>query len=927
MKAQGGGLPEASRGVVRLAFRIARRILLQWPGRSVLVIALIAVPILGVTGIDTIEASHTATTSENVRLQLGQTSAMISVVSAPDKTLKQDPLEPSGGTMSSGEVATSGQSLRDPAEVLPAGTRLLTTRYLSVVARTASGLGSFQAVEGQPWDRAFAGMYDVVDGHRPTSKTEVMVSPAGLAHFGVALGGTLHVTKPKPADFTVVGTLKNVGTRSDTVVVYANDGALDGITAPEALTATSFFVVDHPIDWQGVRRLNAQGMTVLSRSVLLDPPSERVAPRLSGIVAGNPLGVAFISLLGAFGMFEVCLLAGAAFAVGAKRRQRELAILSSVGAERRTLFAIMSFEGILLGFLGGIVGAGLGILAASIAEPLISDGLETQYPGFHVDWPVVALIVLGATVSGWIAAAIPARTASRVDVVAALRGALRPPQPTLKRPIVGFFVAVGGSVVALMGGLVVIASQQGAQTNQKVFTGGVVLLVAGPILMQIGALLIAPRLLVWATSVLSRWGTGARLGSRDAARNPSRTVPALAAIMSTVFVSAFAMCLVSGGQAISIREHQWNAPDDTASVELYGDSGQTDAFGGYVAERKSPGAVPAVLARAFPGSQVRVLSGLPDFDQLGDRQVQSYVVPRLPDEPNTQRPIYLDSGGLGDHVLVGSEADLRAILGESVSAESRATLEAGGIVSLYPQYVTDGRATLDTVPAKVDADGTRLAPTKSVEVRATVQRPEHDMSFGLFLLPKTATALGLHPKPSMVFATLAGAPTTAQREAADAQLAVADDTLSLQVETGPDLFAAAWSWALLGLTTLIAVVAAAVALALAKADARRDDEVLEAIGAPPGLQRSYGFWQAILIAGLGAVIGVGLGLVPAFALGLGSGVTTRGIVPFDPPWLQLGLTAVAMPLLIASAAWVAARWPSARGASGSRSSGPRSSAV
>lgn len=907
MNAPGGGLTESSRGAARPAFRLARRVVVQWPGRSILVAALIAVPILGVSGIDTVEASHSATPAEDVRLHLGQTQAMISVVSTPDNTLRQDPVDPQGGTSSSGDAPEAGATLRDPADLVAPGSHLLTTRYTSVVARTATGLGSFQAVEGQPYDPAFAGMYDLVEGHRPTKAGEIMVSPAGLARLGIEVGGTVRVTKPVSATFQVTGTLKDVATSNDDVVFYGADGAFDGVAATSDLRGTSFFVSGAPVTWSDVRAFNRQGMTVLSRAVLLDPPTAGVAPRLSGISTGNPFGILLVALLGAFGMFEVCLLAGAAFAVSAKRRQRELAILSSVGAERRTLFAVMSFEGILLGFAGGIVGTALGVLGAHIAEPLIADGLATRFPGFHVDWPVLALIVLGATASGWIAAAIPARTASRVDVVAALRGAQRPPRVSLRRPIVGFFLAVGGSIVALMGGLVVIGSLQAEQANQSIYRGGIGLLVAGPVIMQVGALLIAPQLLRWATTVLARWGTGARLGSRDASRNPSRTVPALAAIMSTVFVSAFAMCMVSGGQAIAIRDYSWSAPVDTATVGLYESQDPSDSSGISPTVLASPGGIPAALEGAFPGARVRILSSVPDFQELGETTVTSYVVPRLPEEANTQRPIYLDSGGTGDHIIVGSIADLRAILGEEVSATSKATLASGGIVSLYPQYVTDGHVTLDTVPARLTADSERQAPTKSVRVEATVQRPAHDISFGTFLLPATAKKLGLHPQPSMVFASLAGTPTAAETDAATGRLAVVDSALSVSVEKGPDVFAQQWSWALLGLTTLIAVAAAAVALALARADSRRDDEVLESIGAPPRLQRSYGFWQATLIAGLGAVIGVGLGLVPAFALGLKSGGATHGFLPFDPPWLQLGLTAFAMPLLIAGGAWVTGR--------------------
>ncbi|AMM20525.1 hypothetical protein AX769_10660 [Frondihabitans sp. PAMC 28766] len=617
----------------------------------------------------------------------------------------------------------------------------------------------------------------------------------------------------------------------------------------------------------------------------------------------------FVALLGAFGLFEVCLLAGAAFAVGARHRQRGLAILSSVGATRRMIFAVMSIEGILLGLVGGILGTGLGIVAARIAEPILAQGSRAAYPGFHVDPRALALIVLGSAVSGWAAAAVPARSASRVDVVSALRGARRPPRPSIRRPMIGVFVAAFGSIVALLGGIVTVAAHQSPNTRPSVTTGGIVLLVAGPVIMQIGMVLIAPLLLRWSSAILSRWGTGARLGSRDASRNPGRAVPALAAIMSCVFVSAFAMCLVSGGQQQSIREYAWQAPLHTATVSLYDQ--QTDGTATLV---PATGVV-AAIGRDLPRSRTRVLSGSPDFGVLGDA-VPTYTAPRVAKKTAsaTARVAYgtfVDDSGGSDHITVGSLDDLRAILGESVSPVSQATLARGGAVSLYPDYVDHGRVTFDTVKSisqkTLQNGGVAGKPIRTASVVAVVQKPAHPFSYGVFVLPATAARLGIHVVPSAVIATPAAAPTTAQLDAATNDLLAVNQNLYLSFEDGPPLFAAQWSWALLVLTTVIALGASSIALALARADGRRDSDVLVAVGAAPRVQRAFGFWQGVVIAGVGAVIGVVLGLVPAFALGLKTAGMTSGFIPFAPPWLQLGLTAVAMPLLIAGGAWLTAR--------------------
>lgn len=888
------------RGGVGLVVRLARRQAFESVGRSALIAVLIALPIVALSGVDTIQASRTASPAESVRLELGEMQARVDMVSPPDPHLKQDPV--TTFQIASSDLSSSTDKVRSPTTLLPVGTRIVTMRTTSAVAKTAAGVGYFGVVEGEPWDPSFAGRMRIISGTPPTTRSEIMVSPAALERLGVPLGGTIHVTKPKPATFTVVGTLKDAQNYANDDVLYGGPGVFDGVLPADDLTGTSFYLPDLPLEWGQVRALNKEGATVFSRTVVLDPPSKEVAPRDGTDGSGAAATVLVVALIGAFAMFEVCLLAGAAFAVGARQRQRALAILASVGASRRVLFAVMSVEGILLGLVGGLLGTGLGLTAAAIVEPLLANGDETRFPAFQPDWPVLALIVLASMASGWAAAALPARTASKVDIVAALRGARRPPKVSTRRPIIGVFIVAGGSVLALMGGVVIIASQQSDQVNDKVFTTGIVLLAAGPVAMQIGVILIAPLLLRWAMRLLSGWGPGARLSGRDASRNPSRTVPALAAVMSTVFVSAFVMCLLSSSQVATIRDYAWQSPKDFVSVSLttYTYSGS----GSGVARRQPPRGVIDAIDRAFPGAQAKAISGSPNFDSLGST-VPSYTVAR----PAKQDPdsSYGYSTGNGDYILVGSEEDLALLLGEPLTDTSVATLRSGGIVSLVPNYVDGGKVTLDTVAASKTEGDPPGAPLRSVSVPASQQLPPHHYDTGLFMLPETAAKYGVRAQPSAVVAQLQEPPTVAQQDAARANLLVVDDSLYPYVETGPTFFAQQWAWILFGVTSLLALGAATIAISLARADGRRDDEVLDAVGASPRVRRSFGFWQGIIIAGLGAVIGVGLGLVPAFALGFQGSGDGPAMLPFAPPWLQLCMMAFGTPLLIAGGAWLTVR--------------------
>jgi putative ABC transport system permease protein len=101
--------------------------------------------------------------------------------------------------------------------------------------------------------------------------------------------------------------------------------------------------------------------------------------------------------------------------------------------------------------------------------------------------------------------------------------------------------------------------------------------------------------------------------------------------------------------------------------------------------------------------------------------------------------------------------------------------------------------------------------------------------------------------------------------------------------------------------SLIAAVAAfttfvgvAVSTALSVAESRANLATLAAIGAPPGRRRAITASQALLIGGLGSMLGIALGAFIAF-----TARTTTGSPRLVVPWPQLATTAIGVPLLAA----------------------------
>jgi hypothetical protein len=248
------------------------------------------------------------------------------------------------------------------------------------------------------------------------------------------------------------------------------------------------------------------------------------------------------------------------------------------------------------------------------------------------------------------------------------------------------------------------------------------------------------------------------------------------------------------------------------------------------------------------------------------------------------------------------------ILGHTPSADAQRTLATGGAVSLYPSYLDKGQITLswwtvDQLGQLARSMSTPSgAPARTVTLDAVLDRPEHPLYFGVFMSEHTAKSIGLDYEDSMILASTTSMPTTAQTDALELAVQNLPDNrqgmMYVHIERGPTPFAQPWVWGLLGLSGLIAIAASAVAIGLARFDGRQDDATLSSLGAGRRVRRNFAFCQALVISGVGAVLGAGLGLVPALAL------RANADTPFAPPWLQIGLTAVALPLAIACGSWL-----------------------
>jgi hypothetical protein len=122
-------------------------------------------------------------------------------------------------------------------------------------------------------------------------------------------------------------------------------------------------------------------------------------------------------LIGAFGALALALAAVGLYGVigySVSRRVREIGIRKALGAETSSVVGMVLRQGMVLVTIGGIVGAVLGGLSARFLSSVLYVGAFDAV-SFALAFAVLASV---AALANW----IPARRASRVDPMVALRG-------------------------------------------------------------------------------------------------------------------------------------------------------------------------------------------------------------------------------------------------------------------------------------------------------------------------------------------------------------------------------------------------------------------------------------------------------------------------------------------------------------------------
>ncbi|MFE7120659.1 hypothetical protein ACFU99_35035 [Streptomyces sp. NPDC057654] len=266
-------------------------------------------------------------------------------------------------------------------------------------------------------------------------------------------------------------------------------------------------------------------------------------------------------------------------------------------------------------------------------------------------------------------------------------------------------------------------------------------------------------------------------------------------------------------------------------------------------------------------------------------------------------------GDIDDRMVVGDARLLRDYIGLRDPAAEKALAE-GRPVLLNPAYARNGRLTLKITGLHSGPTGPREDQKATHVSLATYTAPASyaDTPGIRLVLPAVlAHRLGLHTAPSGSFYPVSRTPTRAEQRRAESELAHGDAATNLYVERGYPETDDSGLLVLAVFAGIVTIGAAAIATGLAKADAEADLTTLGAVGAPPRVRRFYTGFQCGVVAGMGVVLGMVTGVVPAVALRLADGrqalahmredPMSSSYTPIELPWPTLAVLAVGVPVL------------------------------
>jgi putative ABC transport system permease protein len=544
------------------------------------------------------------------------------------------------------------------------------------------------------------------------------------------------------------------------------------------------------------------------------------------------------------------------FSILVAQRSRELALLRALGASRGQVNRSVLLEALAVGLIGSAAGLGLGYLLALLLKYVFGRfGLDLGDAAFPLTPSAVVASFLVGTVVTAVAGLLPARRASRVAPVTALRDDVALPEPALRRrSLVGAVLAVLGAGTMLLG-----FTRDGGVALSLIGLGILLVLVG---ISLTSALLGRPLIRLFGLGYRRLFGSVGSLATENSLRNPRRTAATASALM--IGLALMSMMAIFGASASA-------STDDTVSKSL------TSQF-----------IVSNVVQQPFATSIADEIRGLDGVQSVAALK-QGY--PKI--DGSTAFVGGVDPAVITDAVVLPMQQGSLADLGPGTVAVDATTAKNNG---LHLGSTLKMKFQGGTVPVRVVA----------------LYAGGNALGLPYLVTDDTLLKGGLAPLDSLLFVTKEpGADTTTVRNEINGVLT---DLPTVTVKD-PEGFAAeqktqinqflSFIYGLLALSVLIAALGVVNTLSLSVIERTREVGLLRAVGVSRRQLRTMIRLESLAVAVFGAVLGLLMGT--AFGLAVVRALHDEGLTKIQIPWATLAVFVLVAALIGVLAAVLPAR--------------------
>jgi putative ABC transport system permease protein len=700
-----------------------------------------------------------------------------------------------------------------------------------------------------------------LEGDRPQGVGEVALDQATAEKSGYQIGDTVRLVTPgdpPTMEAELVG------------IVEFGEGSLAGATLTlwEARAMQEMFF-DGRTEWSGVSLTAADGVSQdeLAEAASAVLPEGVTARTGDDMVADNEEGLqeilgflnTFLLVFATVAMIVGTFLIINTFSILVAQRSRELALLRAMGASRRQVTRSVLAEAFVIGLLGSTVGLGLGYLLAQGLRALFGAiGLDLSAATFPVELRTVIVSYTVGIVVTMLAAYLPARRASQIPPVAAMRDDVALPEQSIHRRLIfGTLMVLGGI------GLMFVGFADWVGWELQLIGGGMLAILIGVSLMSP----VIGRPLVEALGAAYRksFGMVGQLAAQNSKRNPRRTAATASALM-------LGLALVS---LMSVLGSSASASTDKALEKAL-----TSQF---VVSNVTGAPFSTAVAR-----DIREVEGVETVAQF--------------------REAFPDLEGGWAYVGGADPAQLGQALRIPLLAGVLEQLQPGTVIVSAATAERRGHEVGDVLPFEFQGGE---VPLEVVGIYETGGAIPADYLTTLDTLEQG----GLQPLDSILFIT---AGQGADLEQVRTDVSAITDELPTVTLKDPAQFAEEQKgqinfflniiYALLGLAVIIAVLGIVNTLALSVIERTREIGLLRAVGLSRSQLRRMVRLESVIVAVLGAVLGVVMGI--AFGVALQRAIADQGIDVLAIPWVRL----IAFVLVAAAVGVLAAVIPARRAA-------------